>query len=103
MSRIEEAFRVLRSIERGEPQPAASLLPTVIVYGDDGIHDDTDAIEAHYKGKARAVHPDGTPFPKSGVCYTTSRPIIVGCAFTDSDESKIGVCIRGDNRFTFKA
>ena len=24
MSRIEEAFRILRSIERGEPQPTAS-------------------------------------------------------------------------------
>lgn len=58
--------------------------PLVLVHGD-GVTDDHNAIEAHYNGKARAVHADGTPFPKPGARYFTSKTIVVGCKFEPVD------------------
>lgn len=67
-------------------------LPTVVVYGD-GVRDDYEALNAHYNGKARAVHEDGTQFPKPGARYLSSNPIVIGCTFKNSGE---GVTVGSD-------
>jgi len=50
--------------------------PTLVIYGD-GIHDDTEALQAYVDGTADVVYPDGRNFPQGGSTRLNTETIII--------------------------
>jgi hypothetical protein len=46
------------------------------VYGD-GIHDDTEALQAYLDGKTKLIHPDGTIFGLKGGKFKITKTLII--------------------------
>lgn len=51
----------------------------VVVHGD-GVHDDTEALQAIANGEADGIFPDGTPFSIcAGKRFLITKPIFINC------------------------